>query len=80
MKPFRVLAVPQIIPAETKTMPEWVTVLADNEREVKMLNLKRAAQIIMCLIFASNVAFAAMKHGETGFINFPFTFMVNRCV
>lgn len=42
-----------------------------------MQNLKRAAQIIMCLIFASNVSFAAMYHGETGFINFPFTFMVN---
>ncbi len=38
--------------------------------------MKHTAQIIMCLILAANVAFAVMYHGETGYINFPLSFML----
>lgn len=52
-----------------------VDVTLSNKRRLNE-NLKRTAQIIICLILAANVAFAAMHHGETGYINFPFSFML----
>lgn len=33
MKPFRVLAVPQTSPAETKKLPQWITVWAKSADE-----------------------------------------------
>lgn len=44
MKPFRVLAVPQTNPAETKTMPEWITVLADSADEAMQKFLKERSK------------------------------------
>ena len=44
MKPFRVLAVPQTSPEETKTMPEWVTVLADSADEAMQKFLKERSK------------------------------------
>lgn len=44
MKSFRILAVPKTSPAETKTMPEWITVWADSADEAMKKFIKERSK------------------------------------
>ena len=45
MKPFRILAVPKTSPAETKTIPEWITVLANSADEAMQKFIKERSKV-----------------------------------
>lgn len=44
MKPFKILAIPQASPSTSKTVPEWVTVWAEDADEAMQKFLKERSK------------------------------------